>query len=110
MKSRTIKEITIITVTVALLPLYARGDERRPPETDAELIMVMERLLNYLFTFLLILAVAFIIISAYRYATSQGNPEAIKTANKTLIYALVAVAVGVLAKSFIEVVRFMLTV
>ncbi|MDO8515901.1 MAG: hypothetical protein Q7S28_01475 [bacterium] len=56
-------------------------------------------ILNWTFYFLMILSVLFIMFAAYRYLTAGGEPEAVKTANKMLLYAAVAVAVGILAKT-----------
>lgn len=56
-------------------------------------------ILNYVFTGLIILAILFVLIAAFRYLTAGGDPEKVKTASKTLIYAAVAVAVGILAQA-----------
>jgi hypothetical protein len=56
-------------------------------------------ILNYVFTGLIILAILFVLIAAFRYLTAGGDPEKVKSASKTLIYAAVAVAVGILAQA-----------
>lgn len=60
---------------------------------------------NWLFTFLLVLAVVFIVLAAYKYLFSQGSGEAVEAAHKMLLYAAVAVAVALLSRGFVYVIR-----
>lgn len=53
----------------------------------------------WLFTFLIILAVIFIIFAAFKYLTASGDPEKVKSASHTLIYAVVAVVIAILARA-----------
>jgi uncharacterized membrane protein YidH (DUF202 family) len=55
---------------------------------------------DWMFYFLIILAVIFVVIAAYRYLTSSGDPEKVKGANHVLLYAAIAVLVGLLAYTF----------
>jgi len=54
---------------------------------------------SWLFTFLIILAVVFIIVAAFKYLTAGGDPEKVKGASHTLIYAVVAVVVAIVARA-----------
>lgn len=54
---------------------------------------------NWLFTFLIILAVVFILVAAFRYLTAGGDPEKVKGASHSLIYAAVAIVVAILARA-----------
>jgi membrane-associated HD superfamily phosphohydrolase len=54
---------------------------------------------NWLFYFLIILTVIFIIIAAFKYLTAGGDPEKVKGASHMLLYAAIAVVVGILAKA-----------
>lgn len=54
-------------------------------------------LVDWIFWGLLILAVVFALISAYRYATSSGDPEKVHSAGRTLLFAVVAIVVALLA-------------
>lgn len=56
-------------------------------------------ILDYIFTGLIILAIIFVLIAAFKYLTAGGDPEKVKAASKTLIYAAVAVAVGIIAQA-----------
>jgi formate-dependent nitrite reductase membrane component NrfD len=53
---------------------------------------------GWIFTFLVVLAVIFVLIAAYRYLTSNGDEEKVHSAGQTLIYAAVAIGVALLAR------------
>ena len=53
---------------------------------------------DWAFYFLIALAVFFVVVAAFKYLTSAGNPETVKSANNTLLYAAIAVAVALLAR------------
>lgn len=57
-----------------------------------------------MFWVLLALTTVLVIIAAYRYLTSAGDPEKVRNATRTLTYAAVAVIVALLAKSFAPIV------
>ena len=54
---------------------------------------------GWAFYFLIVLAVIFVIVAAFKYLTAAGDPEKVKAAGATLLYAAVAIAVALLAKS-----------
>lgn len=74
-------------------------------ETTQDVLRVMENLVNVFFTFLLITAVIFIIVAAYNYVAGGSDPETVKKAHRMLAYAVVALAVGLLARSVPFIVR-----
>ena len=45
----------------------------------------------------MLIAILFIILSAWYFLTAAGNPEAIAKARQMLIYALIGIAVALLA-------------
>jgi hypothetical protein len=51
------------------------------------------------FYFLIVLAVIFIIIAAFKYLTAAGEPEKVKEAGTMLIYTAVAIGVALLARA-----------
>ena len=59
---------------------------------------------NWLFTFLLLLAVMFFVLAAYKYLTSGGGEE-VSSAHKMVVYGAVAVAVAALAQGIVFVVK-----
>lgn len=54
---------------------------------------------DWMFYFLVALAVIFIIVAAFKYLTAAGEAEKVKGAGNTLLYAAVAVGVALLARA-----------
>ena len=54
---------------------------------------------DWAFYFLVALAVIFIIVAAFKYLTAAGDPEKVKGAGGTLLYAAIAVGVALLARA-----------
>lgn len=54
----------------------------------------------WMFWLLIPLAVIFVMVAAYRYLTSAGDPEKVKDATKTLTFAAAAIVVALLARAF----------
>jgi len=63
------------------------------------LIDIIQNIANLIFTFLLIFAVIMILMAAYNYLFSGGDEKKVSTAHKMLIWAAVAVVVGLLAQT-----------
>lgn len=79
------------------------------PSTVPELILLIKRLTNWMFTFLLLIAVIMIIYAAFLYLTSGGGEEVGK-AHKMLVYSAIAIAVGTLAQGVVTVVQKLITI
>ncbi len=89
-------------LTTAFLPVIASAQTLPPPPvtTPGGLINnVLCPILGWAFTILILLAVVFVLVAAFRYLTAAGDPEKVKHANYTLLYAAIAVAVAILAKA-----------
>ncbi len=88
-------------VLAAALPVLALA-QSQPPQTltSAQAVQqfICTTVIGWMFTFLIILAIVFILIAAYKYLTAAGDPEKVKSASHTLIYAAIAVAVALLAR------------
>ena len=98
------KLIKSLVLGVAL-PLVAGAQTTQPVQTAPQpvtslggFIGLICTAVNWLFSVLVVLAIVFVLIAAYKYLTASGDPEKVKGASGTLIYAAVAVAVAVLAK------------
>ena len=60
---------------------------------------VVDVVISWIFSILILIAVIFVFVAAFRYLTAQGDPEKVKKANHTLLYAAIAIAVALLAWS-----------
>ncbi len=65
---------------------------------------IIYRLMNYLFSILLIVAAIFIIIAAFMFVTASGDPDKTKTARNFVLYALIGVLVAFGAKGLVSLV------
>lgn len=54
--------------------------------------------LNWMFYILIVLSIIMVLIAAYIYLTSNGEPEKVNKATKTLTYVAIAIVVAILAK------------
>ena len=95
------KSVKSLISAVAALPLVA-GAQTLPVTNITSLnnaVSFVCLIASWLFTFLIVLAVLFVVLAAYRYLTASGDPEKVKGASSTLIYAAVAIVVALLARS-----------
>jgi hypothetical protein len=60
---------------------------------------ILSSIINIAFIILMLLAVLFIIWAAFKYLTAGGDPENVETAQRMLLYAVIAIVIGLLAKS-----------
>ena len=66
--------------------------------TGGEFIEILVGITDWIFVFLLILAVLFIVLAAFQFVTAGGDPAAVGQARNKLIYAAVGVIVAALSK------------
>ncbi len=106
------KIISLALIALVLLPVgfaFAQvnnGSVGLPSPTDTAIgtdtggiIRFVCSVFNIAFFALLLAAVGFVLLAAYRYLTAAGDPDKVSAANKTLIFAAVAVAVALLARA-----------
>jgi Type IV secretion system pilin len=58
------------------------------------------QVVNWMFYLLIVFAVVMVLVAAFKYLTAAGDPEKVKSASHTLLYAAVAVIVAIIAKAF----------
>jgi len=78
----------------------ANGAEPPGPAT-LKLFNIINTLTNFLLGLLLALSVIFIIYAAYLYLTAAGEKEQYKTAKQVILYAVIAIIVGLLSKAIV---------
>ena len=105
------KHITIVrrvasalTLGTFFLPsvIYAAPVIPDPPLKDlkfADVIIILNRAVTWFFTAFLIIAVIFVILAAFKYLTSGGDPEKVKAASRSFLFAAIAIGVALLSIS-----------
>ena len=63
---------------------------------------ILTKALNWFFNIVIILGVIFVIYAGFSYITSSGDPSKTKRALQILMYALIGIAIAVLAKALIN--------
>jgi len=86
------------------------GNFVNPLGNNSTIEMVLGNIYNYLVNYVVgPLAVIFIIIGGIMYMLSGGSKEAAERAKKTIIYAIVGLAIVVVSKYFYDEIKLMLT-
>ena len=107
---KTIAKELVLPVLAIALPVVASAAFQGPPGVSAPSSPINSVtnltgptgifciIVDWLFYLLLVAAVIFVLIAAFRYLTAAGDPEKVKAAGNTLLYAAIAVVVALLAK------------
>lgn len=102
--------VLAIVLGIGIAPVGAQQDLEKIAEEirqqDTNIVgAALNRIINRMFGLLLALAVLFIIVAAYNYLFSAGEPEKVKTATRMITYAVIAIAVAALARGIVFIVR-----
>ena len=94
--------IALSAGTLALLPLIGFAQIETPVTitrltTVGGFIALLGTVIGMFYTIFFIVAAIFIILAAFTYLTAAGDEEKVKSAKNRLIYAIVAIAVALLA-------------
>jgi len=98
---RQLKTVGIIALIALPAVGFAAPETPTPIFDDIDdIVRIINTLLNWVFTIFFIVAAIAIVIAAYTYLTAGGSEEKITKAKKQLTYAIVAIAIALLAVSF----------
>ena len=78
----------------------------QPPSLEVD--DIMENIISYMFGFIIVVVVLMTMISAYMFVTAGGNPEQVTKARNWLMYALIGLAIAVLARGLVTLVLTMI--
>ena len=81
------------------------GAQVVPGPATTRLLTILNRLTNWALVFLIAISVAFIVYAAYLYLTAAGDADKAKDASRVILYAVIAIAVGLMAKVIIAIVQ-----
>jgi len=102
--------VVTASVAVAITPGTVPGSQdlglQGPRvETVGGLVGILASVVIWIYYIFFVVAVLFVILAAFGYLTSGGQPEEIKTVHKRLMYAAIAIAVALLSVSVNLIVR-----
>jgi len=92
----------------AIMPVVAQTST--PIKSLADFDALVMKIVTWFSGFVLLMAVLFILVAAWTFLTAGGNPESVAKARQMLIYALIGIAVAVLAWGMKDFVVNVLTV
>jgi len=99
------KKILLTAVLISLLVVPAVNVlAQEGPPAGLNVMVVLERIVNWLFTILLVVAAIFIVVAGYYFVTATGNPETVSKARNFVLYALIGVAVAVASRGLVALV------
>lgn len=104
------KKAALILFSLLMFPSMAYA-QTPPPERIPEnlnFLVILENLVDWMFSILIIVAAIFLVIAGFSFITSSGDPEKIARARNFVLFSLVGVAVGVAARSLISFVRLII--
>jgi len=71
--------------------------EDSPLKTPEGILKILETILKYVYTIFFVVAIIYIILAAFNFLTAQGDPEKIKSAKSQILWACVAIAIGLIS-------------
>lgn len=75
---------------------------KAPFESGRGLISTLERIINWIAIIVIVVSVLYIILAAYDYLTAGGDEDKIKTANRRLTYAILAIVLALVAEGIVR--------
>ena len=75
------------------------GVPTSPITSSQQLLDVLPTIVKWVYTIFFVVAVLFILLAAFNYLTAAGNAEKVKSAHQQLMYAAIAIAIGLIAVS-----------
>jgi len=73
-------------------------------QNESDILTFITSILNWVFGLLLIVSVAMILYAGFRYITAAGDEGKVKSAKKTLTYALIGIGIALLSKAIVLVI------
>ena len=112
------KIVTSVAPALAVLAVatfvFAQADIVPAPgasiTTVVQLLVVINKAIDLIFTVLIVFSVIFIITAAFQFVTGGGDPAQVLAARQKLIWAAVGIIVALLARAIPTVIRTVLNV
>lgn len=78
------------------------------PTTGADLIGLITTAGNWVFAIFLAISLIYILLAAFQFITGGGEPEKISEARQKLIYAIIGIAIALVASGLDDIIRSVL--
>lgn len=94
--SRKVKSV-YLSLAATALPLLVLAQDQSPINSAQDIINLAGRVSQWFSTIFWIVAGIMVLYGGFLYMTAAGNDEQVKKAHKQLLYAVIAIAVGILS-------------
>ena len=98
----TVLGVFVLPVVASAFTVTLTPTPTEPPSIEP--IGLIRTIITWLFGFLIVVSVLMAMISAYLFVTAGGNPDQVGKARNFLMYALIGLAIGVLARGLVALV------
>lgn len=95
-------------IIVFLVPVFAYAQTRQPQTsitTPEKVIALIDKAGGWFYSALVALAVIYIIYAGFKFLTAGGDEKKVEEAKQQLIYAIIALAVAMLATGIVKVMK-----
>jgi hypothetical protein len=99
------KIIFSILLFSLLIPLFTKAITFENPFEDLTFEKLIENIINFIFWVAMAIAPIMIIVAAFYFLTSGGNPEKVSTAKKIIFYTIIGLIIIFLAKGIPAIIR-----
>ena len=104
MKRKIIATLSLFSLLGLVLPVAAQVEPPAPVTTIEGLIGVIDTAATWLMGILLAIGVIMLLLAGFTWMTAAGDEEKTGKARKMLIWGLVGIAIGLVAKGLISLV------
>lgn len=109
MKKVIISVLSVLTISMLIaIPLSSNAvdpvpwnPQPMPAAGSPDIWLILAKILQYFFNFVLVMGLVFIIYAGYMYMTASGDETKTKKALNAFIYALIGVAIALSTKALI---------
>jgi len=95
----------LILTSLLVLPVIGLAQAAAETAPTVNVMVVLGRIADWVFTILIIVAVIFLIWGAFNFVTAAGDAEKVTAGKQSIMWALVGVAVALLARGLVVLVR-----
>ena len=108
MRTLIFSAVAVIFFSLPVLAQAQGGVAPVPVPTTVDIPQLITTVLNWAFGLLLVLAAAFILYAGFLYLMGGTNEENIGKAKNYILYAVIAIVIGFLARGIVAIVRGLL--
>jgi uncharacterized BrkB/YihY/UPF0761 family membrane protein len=99
------KNLLTILIIFFLIPLIAKSADIINPLTCKTFPECIEKIIGFIFWVAMAIVPIIIIIAGFLFLTSGGDPEKVRTAKRVIFWAVIGLAIILLAKGIISLIK-----